>query len=195
MRTWPDKCVDLVLTDPPYGIGQDYESYQDSPENLKALIDGFMPQILRISKCVLLTCGITNMWMYPKPDWVLSWNILGATSSGPWGFVSWSPILAYGKCPYLANGLGRRPTTIDKTETAEINGHPFPKPITAWKKILLRGSVKETDIICDPFMGSGTTAVACIEHKRQWIGIEIEPKYVAIAQSRIDAEMRQLKLF
>ena len=51
------------------------------------------------------------------------------------------------------------------------------------------------DRILDPFFGSGTTAIACEELKREWIGIELEPKYVAIAQSRIDAERAQGKLF
>ena len=51
------------------------------------------------------------------------------------------------------------------------------------------------DIVYDPFMGSGTTAVACEMENRQWIGSEITPEYCAIAQKRIDAERNQLKLF
>ena len=49
--------------------------------------------------------------------------------------------------------------------------------------------------VLDPFIGSGTTAVACERLKRKWIGIEIEEKYCAIAVKRIEAERKQLKLF
>ena len=49
-------------------------------------------------------------------------------------------------------------------------------------------------MILDCFLGSGTTAVAAERLGRRWIGIEIEPKYCAIAQARVDAERNQLKL-
>ena len=54
---------------------------------------------------------------------------------------------------------------------------------------------KEFELVLDPFLGSGTTAVACERLKRRWIGIEIEEKYCEIAKKRIEAERRQLKLF
>ena len=53
----------------------------------------------------------------------------------------------------------------------------------------------EGDLIYDPFMGSGTTAVACERLGRKWFGCELEPKYVEIANKRIEAERNQLKLF
>ena len=49
--------------------------------------------------------------------------------------------------------------------------------------------------ICDPFMGSGTTAVACIKEKRHFIGFELNKDYYDKACQRIDAEQRQLTLF
>ena len=55
MKDIPDKSIDLVLTDPPYGVNFDYDQYQDTPENLKKLVDSFMPELLRIGKVVLLT--------------------------------------------------------------------------------------------------------------------------------------------
>ena len=54
---------------------------------------------------------------------------------------------------------------------------------------------KESAIVFDPFLGSGTTAVACERLGRKWIGCELEPKYVEIANKRIEAERMQLKLF
>ena len=70
MRGFSDKQFDLVLTDPPYGVNYEYNQYQDTPENLKKLIDGFMPEVLRIGKRVMITCGNGNQHLYPKPDWL-----------------------------------------------------------------------------------------------------------------------------
>jgi len=176
--------VDLVLTDFPYGVGVDYGSYKDTLDNLKELIRTTMPLILSKSKRTLLTCGVPNMWLYPTPDWVLAWIIQGAESSGKWGFISWSPILAYGADPYLELGLGRRPTTITMTEVAEDNGHPTPKPLKFWKLLLVRGSASSRDVIIDPFVGSGVTLRAAKDLNRKCIGIEIEEKYCEISANR-----------
>ena len=157
---FPDKAFDLVLTDPPYGVGIDYESYDDSVDNLTELLTTILPIVRLKGKRVLLSCGVSNMWLYPKPDYVIAWNIPSAVTCGKWGFISWSPILAYGKDPYLELGLGSRPTLITMTETSEKNGHPTPKPLKFWKLLTIRGSVFQSDLILDPFLGSGTTAVA-----------------------------------
>jgi DNA modification methylase len=52
----------------------------------------------------------------------------------------------------------------------------------------------ETDTIFDPFMGSGTTGVACVQTGRNFIGIEIDPKYYAIAEKRIKDAQQQMRL-
>jgi site-specific DNA-methyltransferase (adenine-specific) len=186
MKEIPDKSIDLVLTDPPYGVNFQYDQYQDTPENLKELVNKFMPEILRISKRALITCGNSNWSIYPKPNWVLAWVTPAGAGMNPWGFTCWQPILAYGKDPYLENRLGSRPDVFIHTETAEKwIEHSCNKPIEFWKKLLLRGSVKETDIIYDPFMGSGTTAVACQSLNRKFIGSEISEKYCEIAKQRL----------
>jgi DNA modification methylase len=50
--------------------------------------------------------------------------------------------------------------SIKNTEPSYSNGHPCPKPIKIWEKILWRGSANESDIVYDPLLGSGTTAAA-----------------------------------
>ena len=72
--------------------------------------------------------------------------------------------------------------------------HPTQKPIPVFR-FCVEGYSKNGDVIFDPFMGSGTTAVACERLGRKWFGGELEPKYVAIANKRIEAERAQLKLF
>ena len=185
MKELPDKSIDLCLTDFPYGVNWEYDIYNDTEENLKTLIDNAMPEILRVSKRALITCGHTNMWKYPEPKWIIAWVNSAGANRNSWGFTCWQPILAYGKDPYLENRLGARQDIIIKNEQSEKWGHSCSKPLDFWKLLLLRGSVKENDIILDPFLGSGTTAVAAQNLKRNFIGIEISEEYVKIARERL----------
>ena len=185
MRSLPDKCIDLTLTDPPYGVDFEYDSINDTRDALASLVSSFMPDVLRISKRVLITCGNGNQWLYPESDWTLAWISSAGAGQNKWGFTCWQPILAYGKDSYRENGLGARPDIFRSNETTEKLGHPCAKPIELWKHILIRGSAKNTDIIFDPFMGSGTTAVAAKQLGRKWLGCEISAKYCAIAEERL----------
>jgi len=185
MKDIPDKSIDLILTDPPYGVNYPYVGYEDTQENLKKLVDAFMPEVLRIGKVVLITCGNGNQHLYPKPDWTLAWVMTAGAGQNKWGFTCWQPILAYGKNPYRANRMGARPDIIVSNERSEKNGHACPKPIGVWTEILKKGSVKETDIILDPFAGSGTTGVACKNLGRNFILIEKEQEYIDIINKRL----------
>jgi len=72
--------------------------------------------------------------------------------------------------------------------------HPTQKPVDVVKP-LVEYSVPPTGCALDPFMGSGTTGVACINLGRKFIGIEIEKKYFDIACERIENAQRQARLF
>jgi DNA modification methylase len=187
--------VDAVITDPPYANGSDYGIYQDTQMGLQALIDALMPWIAKNAKRALITPGNANQALYPKPVWTLAWVTPAGTGTGPWGFACWQPILAYGKCPYLAKGLGRRQDLFIHTETSDVDLlHPCPKPINFMKKLIERGSL-EGELVFDPFMGSGTTAVACSRLNRRFIGVEVNDKFFNHACKRIEQETRQLDLF
>lgn len=176
--------VDLVLTDFPYANDTNYGIYKDTKENLIELIQDCLPFNTEVS---LIACGIANLFLYPPPDWILSWNWQHTKSgSSWWGFNSWQPILAYGKDPYLKAGLGRRQdSTGMKGFDKEYLNHPCPKPPRIWKWFLNRASIKQSDIVLDPFLGSGTTVVSAKELGRRFIGIEIEEKYCEIAVKRL----------
>ena len=190
MKQFDDKSFDLVLTDPPYGVGYEYDSIDDTQENLKVLVDKSMPEILRVGKVSLITCGNGNQHLYPPPTWTLAWVITAGAGQNKWGFTCWQPVLAYGKNPYRANRMGARPDIVMSNERSERNAHSCPKPINLWTEVLLKGSVKDTDIILDPFMGSGTTLVAARRLGRRAVGIEISEKYCQIAVKRIEQEKR-----
>ena len=63
--------------------------------------------------------------------------------------------------------------------------HPTQKPLKLFKMLVEMAS-DENQIVLDPFMGVGTTAIACEELNRKWIGIESEKKYIELANKRID---------
>lgn len=194
MRTFPDKSFDLVLTDPPYGIGFEYISYDDTRENLKSLIGGFMPEAVRVAERVAVLCGITQVSLYPEPDWIMciSWNTTG--SFGKYGYTQWMPCLLYGKD---VKGFGNV-NGITKTDLIRINGgggvgfardetekeHTCPKPLNLMK-ILVNRLSERGDKVLDPFLGSGTTAVAAKTLGRNYVGIEISEDYCKIARERL----------
>lgn len=105
----------------------------------------------------------------------------------------WEPI-------YEVNGkkLGSvlRESSINSEMAAQMNSdsffdHPCQKPIKLMRRLVRRTSGR----VLDPFMGSGTTGVACMNLGRQFIGIEIEPKYFDIAYERIENAQRQVRMF
>ena len=193
----PGLSADVVLTDPPYGIGLTYGAcFEDTAENVAALVSAALPMMRAAAPTVAFTCGPTNIWKYPPATWVLAWFIPGGSGPTPWGFATWQPVLVYGPDPFLARRRGRRSDSFVRSnqgarvaiERAEY-GHPCPKPLPAWKRLLLRVSPDETDLILDPFMGSGTTLRAAKDLGRRALGIEIEERYCEIAVKRLAQEV------
>lgn len=180
LRELPDGCVDAVVTDPPYGIGIMYGNRRDDVDV------SFLPECRRVAKRTAVSCGIPNVWAYPQADWILGHFNLGAEACGPWGFACWMPILVYGKCPYISAGRGRRHDAFSfRPKTYQPPDHPCPKAPDLWRLIVIRTTL-QGEIVLDPFMGSGTTGVACVQTGRRFIGIEIDPTYFRIAQKRIN---------
>ncbi len=204
MKMLPDKCIDLVFADPDYNaknIGPNSRTYENgmpalSEERYGEFCRLWFAHATRIAFRIILTSGIANIWNYPKADWIINWRKPSTVSYNRFGgFNVWEPILIYGKMPkgkrlprdeYLYDSLN-----FNKGPEKE---HPCPKNIRLIKRIIHDFSIAG-DLILDPFLGSGTTAVACIIENRNFIGFEIESKYCEIANKRINAERNQLKMF
>ena len=86
MRDLPDGSIDAVVTDPPYGNGTAYNSYDDSREHLALLVPGFLRESMRMASLIAITSGVANMWLYPSPSWVLAWVNSAGVGSSVWGF-------------------------------------------------------------------------------------------------------------
>ena len=204
--------VDAVITDPPYGVmlgengtGQErergqigYTMFTDNVDYIESTIVPAFRAALAISTRAMITPGNKNAWLYPKPDDLGVWYNPAGTGRGKWGFILAHMILYYGPDP----NAGQRSTAssawgLNKSDdmSKEKNIlHPCPKPLQFMNWMLGKAS-KEAEIVLDPFMGSGTTGVACANLGRKFIGIEIEPKYFDIACERIDNAYRQKRMF
>jgi hypothetical protein len=79
--------------------------------------------------------------------------------------------------------------------TVSGNFHPTVKPQRLLKHILNLFKIPDRQIVLDPFLGSGSTVIAAIDLKYDYIGIEINPEYVKIAEERIEYSQKQEKLF
>jgi len=72
--------------------------------------------------------------------------------------------------------------------------HPTQKPVALVEQCIL-ASTREGDLVLDPFMGAGTTGVACLQNNRRFVGIELDPNYGRLAVRRIQNHMAALRLF
>lgn len=194
--------VDAVVTDPPYGIGFPYNSYDDTQEALDALVSSFVPAARKIASRVVITPGVSNISIYPKPNWTGAWTWETTATYGALGFSQWQPILFYGddiKGFGSVNGVLKADRIhftggSAKIHTEDGEGHTCPKPLAFVQRLLLRFT-NEGETVADPFLGSGTTGVACLNMGRRFVGIEVDPRYFDIACRRIEEAYKQPRLF
>lgn len=189
--------MDAVVTDPPYGVdlgnGKDmrggshglarrsYANYEDTYENLVGLIIPRLRAALALAKRGACFPG-PHLQDFPKASYVGGIYCPAASGRCAWGFITFLPILFYGKDPRLQ--FGAKPNVLESNATTEKFGHPCPKPVE-WMRWLIERTTLPGETVLDPFMGSGTTGVACVNTGRNFIGIEIDKGYFDIAQRRI----------
>ncbi len=195
--------VDVIITDPPYGIGFEYNEYQDTEDSLCDLIEELIIPLINKFERAVITPGNTNLHRYPKPAWTGAWTWDTTTARGFYGWSQWQPILMYGKDPASGfgshNGILRSDRIHFSGGQADIEGsageiHTCPKPVKFMTRLVARFTT-EADCVFDPFLGSGTTGVATSKLGREFIGCEIDPAYFDIACRRIEQAQRQLDMF
>jgi DNA modification methylase len=205
----PQLEADVAIFDPPYGIGRKYgDSYDDAKSGYW---EWFIPCLNSIRAQVPLVAhthrSISVVEYIKGWDWVAVWHkpySAGARIGNSPVLPHWEPIFLYGifkmGCkgqsfpdvisinPEASPSVRVSDSPRDKLK-AENNGHhPLPKP-EALMKFLVSRLCLETQILIDPFMGSGTTLRAAKDLGRKAIGIEIEEKYCEIAAKRLGQEV------
>ncbi len=195
-----------IVTDPPFNVGYKYNSYKDNlPEK----------DYYKFLENVLTSNGVPFVVIhYPEqlyklsleinmfPEKVIAWvyNANTKKQHRDIGFFGVAPDLSKVKQPYKNPNDKRIKAQIAKGKTGtdiydwwfinqvknvsrEKTAHPCQMPLEVMKNII--GILPDEYIILDPFMGSGTTGVACMELGRDFIGCEIDEDYFKIACERL----------
>lgn len=220
LKEIPDKSVDLVVTDPPYFLTMGHAGSLDNVRastdmvnsnrafNDLAIAKPFYSQLFREFRRVLKDDGA----FYYFTDWrgyAFYFPIMAAElpvrnmivwdkKSGPGSYYTFAhELVIFGtwraklKNPGGTN-IWRMPSFASgakKTDGEKV--HPTQKPVALIEKMII-DSTDPGAVVLDTFMGSGTTAVACLRTGRNYIGFELDEKYHAIAQQRIADEVDRL---
>jgi DNA modification methylase len=193
--------VDVVVTDPPYGVNlqnlrRKTKVYRDDDQHIRTLIRQTIPMALSIATRAVIFCGQAMLWEYPEPASLGCVFNLAGTGRTAWGFQCTQPVLFYGKDPFMQDGKGGRPNSfLDRhAHNGDKHGHPCPKPLS-WMKWAVGRASRIGETVLDPFMGSGTTGVACANMGRSFVGIELDETYFDIACQRIRRACEHADLF
>lgn len=215
MRDIPDKSVDLIVTDPPYEFetrGSGFHKKRDYYDEIadkglaKGIDESFLIEMDRVMKAtnIYLFCNKNQLRMYfnfykDKNCDLLVWQKLNPIPVVCNKYLSDIEYVFFARDKGVR--LGGDYSTLSKVYTSNVNkkdlntyGHPTIKPLPFVQRLIINSS-KEGDLVLDPFIGSGTTAVACIKERRHFIGFEIDKGYYDIASRRIKTEQSQLSLF
>jgi len=177
-------ACDAVVTDPPYGIGfaaqptkwqrragQKPEAWDDEPADVRGLLD--------LAECVAIWGG--NYFGLPPTRGWLSWFKPDAP-----------PSMASLELCWTSRDMNARQISHSIAATnGERVGHPTQKPVRVMQWCMDQVGIPEGATVLDPFMGSGSTAVACHRTGRKFIGIEIDAGHFDTARQRLENELRQ----
>jgi len=199
LKKLPDKSVNLIVTDPPYGVDKTSWDKEVPIDWIKEL-----PRVMKDNASLLIFCGKQNRFEVEKElreigltfwqELVWVYRNGGITRKNSYNGHH-EPILWFVKNPenfYLNfNGSQWIDTwTVINSARPQSNFkkdrkiHPTQKALDVIKRIVYYHS-KEEDIVLDPFMGSGTTAVACKLLNRNFIGCDKNKVYVGLANKRV----------
>lgn len=192
MKKIPDKSIDLILTDPPYGKNADkgtngfgvaknrkYKGGWDSkiPEKI------YFDEMLRVAKNVIIFGGNYFAHLLPPSK---SWIVWDKKGDIPFKncFADCELIYTSFKKP-IKKIVFKQQGFI--TDSKDIRFHPTQKP-SELVQLLVEQYSKEGDLILDPYFGTGTTAIVCKNTNRRFIGFEIDKGFYDIARERIGGE-------
>lgn len=201
MKNIPNNSVDLLLTDPPYGI--DFQSRQRNDKFPKILNDKkpFLDFIPLIKSKIAKTGGILSFTRWDvqqifidefirnglKPKNVLIWDKKGngmgnlkKAFGSRYESIIWIPNDDF----KFKSGRPQDLISVPKVPSCKLI-HPNEKPVELLE-FLIEKTTSQNATVLDCFMGSGSTGVACVNTNRNFIGMEHDERYYKIAENRID---------
>jgi DNA modification methylase len=197
MKTLPDKSIDAVITDPPYGIGYCHGSRKGGEkmgtDGMSIIGDGaqFDPSpFLSFDKICLWGANYYADKLPVSSRWLV-WDKRNGIPSNDQADCE----LAWTNQNGVARLMTRYWNGAQAKEKYEDRTHPNQKPVSLMIWCMEVLGIPETATIFDPYAGSATTAIACLRTGRNFIGCEIDPGYFAIAQQRIARAQMQPSLF
>ncbi|MCH7534164.1 MAG: site-specific DNA-methyltransferase [Bacteroidetes bacterium] len=211
MEKIPDNSIDLIVTSPPYNIGIDYGEYDDNKsfEEYKKFILKVLRELYRIIKeGGIVAVNVGNQRNSGIPHHYFFW--LKEAGFNIYKEIFWYKGLYYiqGETIFVC-GKGDKYNKYYKVNDGFFSNGQFS---TVWHMRYKRGESKaklghnaffvlqmpinfikintqEGDIVLDPFMGVGTTALACKQLKRNYIGFEIDKKYIDLSNRRLSQQI------
>lgn len=177
------KSVDMILTSPPF-------KEEDVDGDYWALYDSWFKEMDRITSkvvCIIHSSTKLNRLIadYP-PKRVMIWGKGFSQYS-----YRWNPILLYQQSDdYKINKFIWSDAFAIQAVQGKNKAHKYQDPLLLYQTIIRM--FKGCDTVLDPFMGSGTTGESCVLEGRQFIGIELNPEYVKLAEKRLLATPQSL---
>lgn len=195
MARWPNSQM-VIVTDPVWPNAKVKLHGSDDPYEALRRCAHFWPRLARTA-IVQLGCDSDPRILSAVPDELPFVRVAWLRYARPHykGNILYSGDVAYvfGE-ERVPKGRHLLPGETTMTESRkEKNGHPCPRSLSHLI-FLIASMTKEEDIIFDPFIGSGTTAIAAEMCGRQWVGIEIDETFVKIGNERLVKLRRQGKL-
>jgi site-specific DNA-methyltransferase (adenine-specific)/modification methylase len=193
------KGVDVVVTDPPYGIGYSHgagggklaRSTRFDHHPIAGDERPFDPlSWLSFQKVILWGANHYASKLPDSPSWFI-WDKRDGICSNDQADceMAWSNLGGPARLKrHLWNGM------LKDSERGEIRVHPTQKPIEVMTWCIEKAKVPSGETVFDPYMGSGTTGIACIRTGRRFVGVEICKEYFDIAVERIKRELQQQTL-
>jgi DNA modification methylase len=196
LKQMEDNSTDMVFTDPPYGINKKgITNDKNLDQYYKSLIECY--RVLKNNKYFITFASIKNLPLFFMNNpfsykWQYIFYINNTMHRGMLGFNKYSPILIFEKGKAIHKPICDVLEIAGSSRSCAKRVHPTQKEIIIFTRIIENLSNKN-DIILDPFLGSGTTQIACEQLERNSIGIEISNKYCNIAFQRLKKEVNQTK--
>ena len=177
--------VDLIVTDPPYGIGMDYgDGFSDTTPTVISLLISVIDIAVQKAPVILTTVGCfaieKALYVQRPPVWRICWRKGITSRPSAIGFTDWEPVFVYG------TRVHRNSHDLFTVQPEKMGafGHPCPKPEAFYNWLIQRFS-EPGGTVLDPFNGSGTALRVAKDMGRRAIGIEIEERYCEIAAKRL----------